>query len=38
MSEFHIDETIQSQYSASKHITNLVSAFGNQLTPKLTLN
>lgn len=34
MSEFHIDATIQSQYSASKHICNLVNAFWESINPE----
>lgn len=34
MSEFHIDATIQSQYSASKHICKLVNAFWESITPE----
>ena len=34
MSNFDINETIQSQYAASPHITNLVNAFWNSLNPE----
>lgn len=34
MSEFHIDATIQSQYSASKHICKLVNAFWESINPE----
>lgn len=34
MSNFDINETIQSQYAASPHITNLVNAFWDSLNPE----